>query len=67
MMKLYITLIASLVAITSAVQIQSRIVNGIPSESDQFPYYVFLFHRKTAEKVSLCGASLISDRYTHKL
>lgn len=64
MLKLYLKLIASLVAITNAVQIQPRIINGVSSESGQFPYYVFLFHSRTTENASLCGGSLISDKYT---
>lgn len=63
MMKLNFTLIASLVAIASAIQIQPRIVNGIASESKRFPYFVNVIQNLTTNGF-MCGGSLISDKYS---
>lgn len=62
-MKLIIAFfILLLFAFSNSGKMQSRILNGVPGTSAQFPYYVFLeFQRKG--QISGCGASLISDEW----
>lgn len=40
-------------------EIQPRVINGIPSATDEFPFYVKLVVSGTSK---FCGGTLISDR-----
>lgn len=51
--------ILSLLAASSfAFHIQPRIINGVKSAPDAFPFYVLV-----RDGLSLCGGSVIDDRY----
>lgn len=49
--------ILSIFALSHAFNIQPKIIDGDFSNSDDFPFYVFLVG------VNKCGASLLSERY----
>lgn len=58
-----IALIVLSIAITSAIKIHPRIFNGLVSERNQFPFYVFLQNEVKLNKFKSCGACLISVKF----
>lgn len=67
MLKLFLTVILSILAVSNGFEIQPRIIKGVRNKIGFFPYYVYLeIHGNQKDKVSGCGGTLISDRYLEK-
>lgn len=52
----------SISSVTSAFKLHPRIINGISSTQDQFPYYAFLKIDKVVES-EICGGTIISKEW----
>lgn len=62
---IFVTVLFSLFTVNIAIKIRPRIVDGykVKQENGVFPYYTFLYLNGKPDTISMCGASLISDRW----
>lgn len=65
MFRFIIAIFVIQLAISQGFKIQPRVINGVRSNVTDFPFFVNIMHRAESG-MSVCGASLISDRYVKK-